>query len=104
MPPLSASLIVASIPSPSSNDIEIGPLSLNFYGLCIGLGVVAAVVIGQRRWAARGGNPDDIGYIATWAVPAGLVGSRVYHIITDWRPIEDWLKVWEGGTHFRVCD
>ncbi len=91
------SQVVAAIPSPSSSSIDIGPLSLNFYGLCIGIGVLAAVYIGQRRWAARGGDPEDIGYIATWAVPAGLIGSRVYHVITDWRPIEDWLKVWEGG-------
>lgn len=89
--------LLASIPSPSSNSLEIGPLTLNYYGLCIGIGVVAAVYLGQRRWAARGGHPDDIGYIATWAVPAGLVGARAYHLITDWRPIEVWLKVWEGG-------
>lgn len=88
---------LAAIPSPSSNQLEIGPLTLNYYGLCIGIGVVAAVIIGQRRWAARGGNPDDISYIATWAVPAGLIGSRVYHLITDWRPIDVWLKIWEGG-------
>lgn len=89
--------ILASIPSPSSNALEIGPLTLNYYGLCIGIGVVAAVVIGQRRWATRGGDPDDIAYIATWAVPAGVVGARLYHVITDWRPITEWLKVWEGG-------
>ncbi len=93
----SLSYFLAAIPSPSSNQLDIGPISLNYYGLCIGVGVVAAVVIGQRRWQARGGNPDDIGYIATWAVPAGLVGARLYHVITDWRPIGVWLKVWEGG-------
>jgi prolipoprotein diacylglyceryl transferase len=89
--------VIGSIPSPSSNQIDIGPISLNFYGLCIGIGVLAAVWIGQRRWAARGGNPEDIGYVATWAVPAGLIGSRVYHVVTDWRAFEDWFKVWEGG-------
>lgn len=89
--------LLASIPSPSSNSLEIGPLTLNYYGLCIGIGVVVAVYLGQRRWAARGGDPDDIGYIATWAVPAGLVGARLYHVITDWRPIGEWIKVWEGG-------
>lgn len=94
---ISVSWLVASIPSPSSNQLDIGPFQLNYYGLCIGLGVVAAVLIGQRRWAVRGGDPTDISYIATWAVPAGLVGARAYHLITDWRPIEDWLKVWEGG-------
>lgn len=89
--------VLASIPSPSSNNLELGPLTLNYYGLCIGIGVVVAVVMGQKRWATRGGDPDDISYIATWAVPAGLVGARVYHLITDWRPIDVWLKVWEGG-------
>lgn len=88
---------IGSIPSPSSNQIDIGPLSLNFYGLCIGIGVLAAVWIGQRRWAARGGDPEDVASVATWAVPAGLIGARAYHVITDWRPIEDWLKIWEGG-------
>jgi prolipoprotein diacylglyceryl transferase len=88
---------VASIPSPSSNQLEIGPLTLNYYGLCIGIGVLVAVFMGQRRWAARGGNPDDIGAVATWAVPAGLVGARAYHLLTDWRPPEVWLRVWEGG-------
>ncbi|MGB5759852.1 MAG: prolipoprotein diacylglyceryl transferase [Acidimicrobiales bacterium] len=89
--------VVGSIPSPSSNQLEIGPLTLNYYGLCIGLGVLVAVFMGQRRWAARGGHPDDIAYIATWGVPAGLIGARAYHVITDWRPIDSWLKVWEGG-------
>ena len=91
------STVLASIPSPPSNQLEIGPLTINYYGLCIGLGVLAAVFIGQRRWAARGGQPDDISYIATWAVPAGLIGARAYHLITDWRPPSVWLKVWEGG-------
>jgi prolipoprotein diacylglyceryl transferase len=89
--------VVGSIPSPSSSQLDIGPFALNYYGLCIGIGVVLAVWIGQRRWAARGGDPDDVASVATWAVPAGLVGARLYHVITDWRPIEDWLKIWEGG-------
>jgi len=89
--------VVASIPSPSSTGLEIGPLTLNFYGLCIGFGVVAAVVLAQRRWTRRGGHPDDIPEIAKWAVPAGVIGARIYHVITDWRPIEDWIKIWEGG-------
>jgi len=89
--------VLASIPSPSSNGLEIGPLTLNFYGLSIGIGVVVAVLIAQRRWVQRGGHPDDIPEIAKWAVPAGVVGARVYHVITDWRPIEEWIRVWEGG-------
>jgi len=90
----------ASIPSPPSNVIELGPISLRAYGLMIALGVVAAVLVSQKRWVARGGDPDDISAVAMWAVPAGLVGSRVYHVFTDWRFDEGWaepFKIWEGG-------
>ena len=89
--------IVASIPSPSSTGLEIGPLTLNYYGLCIGLGVVAAVMLAQRRWTRMGGHPDDVPEIAKWAVPAGVIGARIYHVITDWRPASEWIKIWEGG-------
>jgi prolipoprotein diacylglyceryl transferase len=89
--------VLASIPSPSSNQLKIGPLTLNYYGLCIGFGVLAAVAIAQRRWVARGGHPDDVSSIALWAVPAGLVGARAYHLLTDWRPPSVWLRIWEGG-------
>jgi prolipoprotein diacylglyceryl transferase len=93
--------VLASIPSPGSNSIEIGPLDLRAYGVMIALGVFAAIWLGQRRWVARGGHPDDIGAIAVWAVPAGLVGARLYHVITDWRRFEgrweDAVKLWEGG-------
>lgn len=89
--------LVASIPSPSFN--HVGPFRL--YGLCIALGVIAAVTISSRRWEARGGNPDDIGTIAIWAVPAGVIGARIYHVATDWKTYEDdWvgaLKITQGG-------
>jgi prolipoprotein diacylglyceryl transferase len=93
--------ILASIPSPSDNSIKIGPLELRAYGLSIALGVIAAVWIARRRWAARGGDPDDISRIALWAVLAGLIGARLYHVITDHQRFEGrWLHVfavWEGG-------
>jgi prolipoprotein diacylglyceryl transferase len=93
--------VLASIPSPSSGAIELGPLNLRMYGVMIALGVVAAVWLANKRWVARGGDPEDIGAIAVWAVPAGLIGARLYHVITDWRRFEGrWLdafKIWEGG-------
>jgi prolipoprotein diacylglyceryl transferase len=93
--------ILASIPSPSDNSIKIGGLELRAYGLAIALGVIAAVWISRRRWAARGGDPDDISRIALWAVLAGLIGARLYHVITDHDRFEGrWLHafaVWEGG-------
>jgi prolipoprotein diacylglyceryl transferase len=92
--------IPASIPSPGSNVIDLGPVELRAYGLAIALGVIAAVTIARRRWAT-GGNPDDISTIALWAIPAGLVGARLYHVITDWHRFEGrrWevFAVWEGG-------
>ncbi|MCP3855830.1 MAG: prolipoprotein diacylglyceryl transferase [Actinomycetia bacterium] len=93
--------LLASIPSPGSGSIDLGPLTLRAYGVMIALGVLAAVEIGRRRWAARGYDPDDITAIATWAVPAGLIGSRIYHVITDWKSFRGrWLDVfaiWQGG-------
>lgn len=91
----------ASIPSPSSGSIEIGPLTFRAYGLMIALGVLAAVWLASRRFAQRGLNPDHATGLAMWAVPAGLVGARLYHVITDWRDFEgrwgDAFKIWEGG-------
>lgn len=92
--------MLASIPSPSSSVIELGPLTLRAYGLMIALGVVAAVWLAQKRWSARGGDPDDISTLALWAVPAGLIGARLYHVLTDWRFDEGFaepFKIWEGG-------
>lgn len=89
--------VLSSIPSPSSNTV--GPFHM--YGLMIALGVIAAVELGRKRWRARGGDPDDLYAIAFWAVPAGLIGARLYHVITDWRTYEGrWLdafKIWNGG-------
>jgi prolipoprotein diacylglyceryl transferase len=59
------------------------------------------VELGRARWRARGGNPEDLYNIAMWAVPAGLIGARLYHVLTDWRSYEgrwlDALKIWQGG-------
>jgi len=77
---------------------------LRAYALCIIAGVVVAVWLGDRRWVARGGRPGLVGDIAVWAVPFGLIGGRVYHVVTDpqlyFGAGENWVdtvKVWEGG-------
>jgi prolipoprotein diacylglyceryl transferase len=89
--------MVASIPSPGSNTL--GPFHM--YGLMIAIGVIAAVELSRARWRARGGDPDDVYAIAFWAVPAGLIGARLYHVATDWRTYQHhWmnaLKIWNGG-------
>lgn len=94
--------VLVSIPSPGANSIEIGPLELRAYGLMIALGVLAAVWMSQQRWAARGGRPEEISRVALWAVPAGVVGARLYHVATDWKRFDEdgWLEalaIWKGG-------
>ncbi|MCG5212472.1 prolipoprotein diacylglyceryl transferase [Streptosporangium sp. KLBMP 9127] len=97
---------LASIPSPPEGVWYLGPVPLRAYALCIMLGVVVAVWLGERRWRARGGAPGTIIDLAVWAVPFGLVGGRLYHVISDWQlyfgpdapnePIEA-LFIWNGG-------
>lgn len=89
---------LASIPSPSFNSI--GPL--NIYGLMIALGVVAAVwLLGKRLEERSAGTPDDASSMSIWAVLAGVVGARLYHVATDWDRFTDNYsaipKIWEGG-------
>ncbi len=97
-----ASALPASIPSPSSGTLDLGPLKLNAYGLMIALGVLAAVwLFGRRLEARRWGTREDASAIALWAVPAGVIGARLYHVVTDWERFEDDLadipKIWHGG-------
>lgn len=94
--------VLGTIPSPSNGSISIGPLKFNAYGLMIALGVVAATMITGRRFVRLGiAKKDDITSIALWAVPAGVVGGRLYHVLTDWSSFDgrrgDMFKVWEGG-------
>jgi prolipoprotein diacylglyceryl transferase len=101
---MTALTTVLSIPSPSSGIWYVGPFPLRGYALAIILGIVAAILIGERRWIARGGRAGDIQDIAIWAVPFGLIGGRLYHVLTDQdlyfgagqHPIEA-LYVWRGG-------
>jgi prolipoprotein diacylglyceryl transferase len=92
---------LGSIPSPPGNALHIGGLQVRGYGLMIALGALMAIWLAQRRWQDRGGDPADIGAIAKWAIPAGLLGARAYHVATDpGRFRGRWLDVfaiWEGG-------
>jgi prolipoprotein diacylglyceryl transferase len=93
---------IAGIPSPSSGSLDLGPLKLNAYGAMIALGVMAAVWLAGRRMEKRGiGTRDDMGSIAMVAVPVGIIGARLYHVVTDWQRFENNLgsivQVWKGG-------
>ena len=96
------SFLFGIIPSPSSGSIHLGPLRLNAYGLMIAIGVIAAVRIAGRRAENKGvGTTDDISSIAMWAVPAGVLGGRAYHVLTDYQRFQghwfDVVKIWQGG-------
>ncbi|MFI0963448.1 prolipoprotein diacylglyceryl transferase [Streptomyces sp. NPDC021080] len=95
---------LAYIPSPSHGVLHLGPIPLRGYAFCIIIGVFLAVWLGNKRWIARGGRTGTVADIAVWAVPFGLVGGRLYHVITDYELYfsegRDWVdafKVWQGG-------
>ncbi len=97
-------LPIFSIPSPARGVWHLGPFPVRAYALCIIAGIVLAVWLGERRWVARGGRTGDVTELATWMVPFGIVGGRVYHVITSpdayfgtgGSPIRA-LYIWEGG-------
>ena len=94
--------LVGYLPSPSDNAVHLGKVQLHFYGLCIALGVIAAVWLARKRWAARGNDGDQLVDLAFWAVPGGLIGARLYSVITDFNRLYadhpgDILKIWKGG-------
>lgn len=94
--------VLASIPSPSSGTLHIGPLSIHAYGLMIALGVVAAVwLLGRRLEQIGAGTSDDASAVAVWGVVAGIIGARLYHVATDWSLFsghpERIIQIWKGG-------
>ena len=97
--------VLAYFPSPAQGVWYLGPFQIRAYALCIIAGIIVAMVVGDRRWAARGGERGVIYDIALWAVPFGLIGGRVYHVMTDWRTYFGpdgagagaALRIWEGG-------
>ena len=94
-------LLIASIPSPSTGALELGPLTLHMYGLMLLAAIGAALWVGGRRFVARGGDWDLMFRIAVWGVGFGIVGARAYHLATSWNEVPDtwWgpFAVWEGG-------
>jgi prolipoprotein diacylglyceryl transferase len=96
--------VLASIPSPTQGVWHLGPLPIRAYALCIIAGIILCVWISDRRWQARGGAPGEVLDIAVWAVPFGIVGGRLYHVITTpepyWGRGGDPLRafaIWDGG-------
>lgn len=95
---------VLAIPSPADGVWYIGSFPLRGYAVAIIIGIALAIWIGDRRWRARGGAPGVVADVAVWAVPFGIIGGRIYHVITSpaayfgdgGNPV-DAFKIWEGG-------
>ncbi len=89
------------IPSPSDSGFHVGPAFIHVYGLMYVVGITLAILITRRRWQAKGGDPALVADVATWAVPAGIIGARIYFDITTPGDIPPhwWgvFAVWSGG-------
>jgi prolipoprotein diacylglyceryl transferase len=103
---MSIPTLVGSIPSPSSGEIDLGPVQVHAYGLMLLLGIIAATWLTGRRWTGRWAfwrdpRGDLVFRVAMWGVLGGIVGARIYHVITSWSTVdEEWWEpfaVWEGG-------
>ena len=93
--------MIASIPGLSANGLHVGPLFVHAYGLAYVVAVIAAVGITSRRWVRQGGDPRLVQEVALWGFPAGLIGGRLYFLITSWDQVPPhwWgpFAVWDGG-------
>ena len=96
--------VLASIPSPTQSVWHLGPFPVRAYALCIIAGILVAVWLTTKRWQARGGDPDHVWDVAGWAILFGIIGGRLYHVVTDpelyfaagKNPVNA-LKIWDGG-------
>ena len=94
--------LLASIPSPDTGTIDLGPLTIHMYGLTLLVAILLCVWLTAARWRRQGGETELVMRVAVWGVAAGVVGARAYHDITSWSEVPDpkWkgiFEVWEGG-------
>ena len=98
-------MLLASIPSPETGVWNLGPIPIRAYAFLIIIGIVVAVWLGNKRYVARGGTPGVILDIAIWAVPFGIIGGRIYHVLSDWQlyfgpggsGLAGAIRIWDGG-------
>lgn len=96
--------VFTSIPSPDISYIDLGPLRIHFYALCIITGIIVAVLMTNHRLTKRGAEPWVVIDIALIAVPLAIITARIYHVVTHWgfyfgegaNPLSA-LYIWEGG-------
>jgi prolipoprotein diacylglyceryl transferase len=96
--------VLASIPSPPTGVYHLGPLTIHMYGLMLLLGIAACIWLTGRRWVKWGGDWDLVYRVSIWGVIFGIIGARIYHLITSWNQDSaihaHWygpFAVWSGG-------
>ena len=102
---MTSSEVLAFIPSPAQGVWNLGPIPVRAYALLIVVGIIIAVWFGGKRYVARGGRPGTITDIAIWAVPFGIIGGRLYHVISDnqlyfgpdGKGLAAAFRIWDGG-------
>ena len=96
---------MTAFPTPTQSALEIGPLTIHFYALCIITGIAVAIWLGDKRFRAKAVNGKSVvSEVAITAVPVGIIGGRIYHVISspsayfgsEGNPL-DAFKIWEGG-------
>src|ERR1700684_2674860 len=98
---LPSNLPLSFLPSPSVSGFHLGPAYIHFYGLMYVIGITLAIIITRRRVSAAGGDPTLVAEVATWSVPAGIIGARIYFDVTTPADIPHvWygaFAIWTGG-------
>jgi prolipoprotein diacylglyceryl transferase len=95
-------VLLASIPSPTDPFVfHLGPLAPRWYGILLAAGILIGILITRRQLALRGRDPALAGEVAIWAVPGGVIGARLYHVVTDWSAFSGHLEkiplIQQGG-------
>ncbi|MET0956774.1 MAG: prolipoprotein diacylglyceryl transferase, partial [Cryobacterium sp.] len=93
-----------SIPSPEWSYFDLGIFRIHAYAICILVGIFAATALTSRRLTKRGGEPGVVLDIILWAVPLGIVGARIFHVLThpndyfgEGKNLWEVFAVWNGG-------
>ena len=97
--------MLTAFPTPTLSVLEIGPLTIHYYALCIITGIGVAIWLGDKRFRAKAVNGKSVvSEVAITAVPVGIIGGRIYHVISSPSAyfgsdgdLLDALKIWQGG-------
>ena len=90
---------------PSRVAFYLGPLEFKWYGILVVGGAIVGAFIAAREAARRGEDPDRVWDILLWVLPAGLIGARLYHVVSAWDLYKDNLLAivtnWTRAGHLR---